>query len=301
MAEGAKTLVIWGRCFRLSLLPTAMADGLAGFAIAGLTEFPMDSKLLLFVCSAGIYHGAMGLNDWADRVKDKTERPERPIPSGALRANSVLSAAIALVTLGVASAFSLDFRLGLWMTGIATLAVAYDLFLRGPLLGPLCLAICRAMHMAAPALWLAPERLMDYWYLPAGYGAYVFSVSRLARLEEKTAEELGSTPSKMIFLQTACFAVPLAAALLKHELSSPLTFTFLATAGAVILVKQTLGSSEWNPARVQASVGTALRLLLVYSAACALTGGGSYGFIAAALILLGYPLAHSLRKVFPPT
>ena len=155
--------------------------------------------------------------------------------------------------------------------------------------------------MAAPALWLAPERLMDYWYLPAGYGAYVFSVSRLARLEEKTAEELGSAPSRMIFLQTACFAVPLAAALLKHELSSPLTFTFLAAAGAVILVKQTLGSSEWNPARVQASVGTALRLLLVYSAACALTGGGSYGFIAAALILLGYPLAHSLRKVFPPT
>ena len=75
----------------------------------------------------------------------------------------------------------------------------------------------------------------------------------------------------------------------------------LALGGAFILLRRSVGSADWTPARVQASVGTALRLLLIYPAACALTGGGTYRFTATALILLGYPIAHSLRKVFPPT
>lgn len=316
-------LVTWGRCLRLSLLPTAMADGLAGFAIAGLSEFPTDEKLLLFASSGCVYHGAMALNDWADRDKDSIERPDRPIPSGKLKAGHVLLLASALISLGLGIAYSLDLRLFALMAAIAATAVAYDLWLRGPLLGPLCLGLCRAMHMAAPIAWLAPDRLQVFWYLPAGYGLYVFTLSRLARLEEQPTEQLGSKPKRLIYLQALSFSLPLLVAALKSEsilqrqlefnaesdlitawpaaLSPLWPISILAIGGAALLIKRSLGSEPWTPARVQASVGTALRLLLIYSAACALTGAGSYRFAAAALILLGYPLAHRLRKVFPPT
>jgi 4-hydroxybenzoate polyprenyltransferase len=316
-------LVTWGRSLRLSLLPTAMADGLAGFAIAGLTEFPTDERLLLFASSACVYHGAMALNDWADRDKDATERPDRPIPSGELKAGHVLLLASALISLGLGIAFSLNLQLFAWMAAIAGTAIAYDLWLRGPVLGPLCLGACRAMHMAAPIAWLAPERLQSFWYLPAGYGLYVFTLSRLARLEEKSPEELGTKPRALISFQALCFATPLLfaatasegaymeslPALAESDAVIPWHATFsllwpislLALGGAALLMKRAVGSPLWDPARVQASVGTALRLLLIYSAACAMTGGGTYRYTAAGLILLGYPLAHSLRKVFPPT
>ena len=297
MAQGVSCLVTWGRSLRLSLLPTALADGLAGFAIAGLTEFPTDEKLLLFASSACVYHGAMALNDWADRDKDAAERPDRPIPSGKLKAGHVLLLASALISLGLGIAFSLDLHLFACMAAIAAAAVAYDLWLRGPLVGPLCLGVCRAMHMAAPVVWLAPERLRAFWYLPVGYGLYVFTLSRLARLEEESAEQLGSKPKRLLYLQALSFSLPLLVA----AFSSLLPISLLAIGGAVLLIKRSVGSKLWTPTRVQASVGTALRLLLVYSAACALTGVGTYRFTAAVLILLGYPLAHSLRKVFPPT
>jgi hypothetical protein len=323
MPQRVSCLVTWGRSLRLSLLPTALADGLAGFAIAGLTKFPTDEKLLLFASSACVYHGAMALNDWADRDKDAIERPDRPIPSGKLKAGHVLLLASALISLGLGIAYSLNLQLFACMAGIAATAVAYDLWLRGPMVGPLCLGICRAMHMAAPIVWLAPERLLDFWYLPAGYGLYVFTLSRLARLEEQPAEHLGSKPKRLLYLQALSFSLPLIVAAFKSDsflqrqleanadrdlitswpagFSSLLPISLLAISGAALLMKRSLGSEPWTPARVQASVGTALRLLLVYSAACALTGMGSYRFAAAVLILLGYPLAHSLRKVFPPT
>ncbi len=323
MAQGVSCLVTWGRSLRLSLLPTALADGLAGFAIAGLTEFPTDEKLLLFASSACVYHGAMALNDWADRDKDAAERPDRPIPSGKLKAGHVLLLASALISLGLGIAFSLDLQLFACMAAISAAAVSYDLWLRGPLLGPLCLGLCRAMHMAAPIVWLAPERLQAFWYLPAGYGLYVFTLSRLARLEEQPAEQLGSRPKRLLYLQALSFSVPLIIAAFASEsflqsqlevnadlnlitpwfagFSSLLPISILAISGAALLLKRSVGSELWTPARVQASVGTALRLLLVYSSACALTGVGTYRFAAAALILLGYPLAHSLRKIFPPT
>ena len=317
------TLVAWGRSLRLSLLPTAMADGLAGFAIAGLSEFPKDERLFLFASSACIYHGAMALNDWADREKDAIDRPDRPIPSGELQSGHVLLLASVLISIGLGLAFSLDQRLFAWMSAIAATAVTYDLWLRGPVIGPLCLGACRAMHMAAPIAWLAPDRLQTFWYLPVGYGLYVFTLSRLARLEEQSAALLGSKPKRLIYLQALSFTLPLLAAAIMSEatfrssleslaannvvmpwpatLSPQWPLTLLALSGAFVLIRRSIGSEEWTPARVQASVGTALRLLLIYSAACAFTGDGTYRFVAIALILLGYPIAHSLRKVFPPT
>src|SRR4051794_10139688 len=63
---------------------TALADVLAGAAVAGE---PWSASLpWLLASTACLYAGGVVLNDVADRTIDAAERPERPIPSGAVRA-----------------------------------------------------------------------------------------------------------------------------------------------------------------------------------------------------------------------
>ena len=71
MARGA--LVTWGRVLRISLWPTAVSDGLAGFALAGLNGCPTGSQWGLFGASMGIYHGAMALNGTLKHARMRIE------------------------------------------------------------------------------------------------------------------------------------------------------------------------------------------------------------------------------------
>ena len=299
MARGA--LVTWGRVLRISLWPTAVSDGLAGLALAGLNGCPTGSQWGLFGASMGIYHGAMALNDWADSQQDASTRPERPIPSGLVDRNAVLAVALTMILGGVAIAASMDLRFGIWMAGIASLAVGYDLWLRGPLLGPLTLGTCRALHMGAPIVLLSHSSLSEHLPLLVGYGVYVFTLSRLAHMEELPAEQLGKKPLFLVLAQATAFATPLLLSLLQDDLRHPWLVLTLAGLGLAVLLRSAFAEKAWPPARVQASVGTALRLLLVYAAAAALTGTGSFAPVAAACILAGYPIAYGLRKLFPPT
>jgi len=298
--RGAKT-VAWGRVLRLSLLPTALADGLAGFALAGVPGSPTIRHCSLLAASACIYHGAMALNDWADCRDDAETRPERPIPSGLISRTATLFAAVALLSAGVIIASLLSMQLGLWMGGIAALAIGYDLWLRGPLLGPLCLGCCRTMNMAAPIVLLAQPELSHHLPILLGYGVYVFTVSRLARLEELPPAELGRTPQLLIYVQASAFALPLLMAAINGATPHPLIVTILASLGFTSLALHAEGRREWSPELVQAAVGRALILLLVYCASAALCGSGTFAPFAAALILAGYPVANGLRRVFPPT
>ena len=301
MANSGGALVAWGRVLRLSLLPTALADGLAGFALAGLDGLPSGSQLGLFGASAGIYHGAMALNDWSDSHEDADARPDRPIPAGLLQRRTVLAVAIGMIAGGVLLASSIHPRLGLWMGAIAALAIGYDLWMRGPFLGPLSLGTCRAMHLAAPIVLLSFHSLEAYWPICIAYGLFVFTLSSLARLETLPTALLGRKPVVLLCVQAAAFCAPLLLAISSGSSRNPWALLILTCFGCYVLLTHALHKGEWTPERVQAAVGAALRLLLVFTAAAALAGAGSFSTTAAVCILAGYPIAHALRKVFPPT
>ena len=59
---------------------TALADVLAGYAVAGLGD--RRALYWLLGATACLYAGGVVLNDVFDRDIDRRERPERPIPSG---------------------------------------------------------------------------------------------------------------------------------------------------------------------------------------------------------------------------
>ena len=294
----------WGRVLRLSLAPTAVADVLAGLVLGFGGALPEAGvALLLVAASLCVYHGGMVLNDWADREIDARSRPRRPLPAGELRPTPTLVVGLALLCLGPALAFLVGILPGFWLLGIALLVLRYDLFLRGPLQGPFLLAACRAgnlgIGLAAAGAFHGSALLL--WSLPFLYGGYVFTVSRMGRLEDAAPGEVDHARARSFLLVAAALLV-LVGCLPPYDAALGARFGAqgLALFGALGLGRAAL-SAEWSAGRVEAAMGIALRRLLVFTAAASCLAGGPQGLWVAAGILCGFPVAWGLRRVFPPS
>jgi 4-hydroxybenzoate polyprenyltransferase len=295
----------WGRLLRLSLAPTAAADVAAG-AVAGAGAWPAGSVFLLMLASLAVYHGGMALNDWADRGEDRALRPDRPIPSGAVRPAAALAAGLALLLLGPAIACAVSRTSAAVLLGVSVIACAYDLRLRGPAIGPALLATCRAGNLSAGIVFGAGAALEPRMLAPAAaYGAYVFAVSSLGRLEDAPAAVLASArPSaQLTFAGLILAASPLAGlASRSTESASLLAALVLALAGSAgLFARARRKAPPWSGPEVTRATGLGLRRLLVFTAALSVATGGREGAIVAAAILAGYPVSYVLRGVFPPS
>jgi len=287
----------WGRLLRLSLAPTAAADIAAG-AVAGAGAWPWSHParggvLGLMLASLAVYHGGMALNDWADREGDRPLRPDRPIPSGAVRPAAALCVGVALLLLGPLLASSVSAPAAGVLLAVAATAFVYDVGPRGPTLGPLLLATCRAGNLTAGIVYGAGI-----------YGAYVFAVSSLGRLEDAPESVLRSSrPAVQLAVAALLLAASPAAALVRRPIETwnLLAAFALACFGAVGLNARARRSGIWSDAEVTRATGLGLRRLLVFSAALALATGGREGVVVAAAILAGYPISYALRGVFPPS
>ena len=301
------------RLVRISLAPSAVADPLVGLVLGGAGAWPAGARApALVAASLGVYHGAMALNDWADREADRRARPERPLPRGEVAPAVALALGAGLVLAGVGAAFAVAPRVGLLLALVASLAVLYDLAGRGPLVGPLLLGACRAGNLAAGMLAAtgasgAAELPARAWLVPGLYGAYVWAVSRLARLEdEEDPRPLGERPRSLVLTALAALGlVPAATWLLPGgpSASGAGAAALVVAAAALGPARAALRTSAWSRADVGRLTGMLLRRLLAFgSAAALLTLEGGRASLAVGLgVLAGYPLSWALRRAFPPT
>lgn len=292
----------WGRLLRLSLAATAVADLLAGASLAGLTLERPAQVAALIAASLCVYHGGMALNDWADREVDARLRADRPIPAGAISSGAALAVALLLLSSGVAFAALVSGAAALAAGVLALTAAGYDLFGRGPWLGPFLLGACRAGNLALPLLSFDLDGLPSWAAAPLLYGAYVFAVSRLGRLEDaEEALDDGRTPRRRLaWAATLLALVPLV----------PLESATLVGRGVALALTLPAGWTLWRAARevdawsqgeVERCMGLSLRRLLLVSAGLAALPGSAPALASSAVILMGFPLAHALRRVFPPS
>jgi len=320
----------WGRLFRLSLAPSAAADIAAGIVLAAGVWPSGFRAVALMLASLCVYHGGMALNDWADRETDLRARPDRPIPSGRVRASSALAAAMLLLVAGPTLALVADPASALVLAAVSLAAVVYDVSARGPWIGPLLLAACRAGNLSAGMIYGARCRVeapgsfapgsfavdalgadrTTLVALAAAYALYVFFVSRLGRLEDIESEStLGRAPSLYLAGASLMLLAPAIAALVRvmhAELAQREAgiacagAAFVAIWGSGPLAARAWKTRAWRKLDVLRAMGLALRRLLVFSAGTALIAG-SAGWIVAAAILCGYPISYLLRGVFPPS
>jgi len=305
-----RSALAWARLTRVSLAPTAIADVVAG-AVLGAGRWPGLDVLWVALGSACIYHGGMILNDWADQVHDQATRPDRPLAAGAVRPSVALVVAWIAIAAGPLIALAAGREPSGLLVAAGAGAVVYDLWGRGPLLGPFLLGSCRALNLGA-GFAVAATNPVGFAPLPAVvvaapllYGAYVFTVSRLGRLEDGEDDApLGRRPSALLGIAAvwlvaagglAFFASP------RADSYGPWPSLALAAIGALGLVQLALGTREWTAPLVGRAMGQALRRLLLFTAVLALAAQGTSGLLVAAGILGGYAVSHVLGRWFPPS
>lgn len=172
-------MIAYLRLVRVGLLLSPAADVTAGMALAGVPwSLAAVRAVLASVC---VYAAGMVLNDHADRALDAVHRPERPIPSGAVRPGSALALGVVLLVAGVALS-----PMPVWHLGLATLVVAYDYFLkRWAPVAAATMGSLRGLNLLSGAVVLgaAPPDVLVHAAL--AYFVYIAAVTLLGVLEDE--------------------------------------------------------------------------------------------------------------------
>lgn len=173
---------------------TALADILAGTAVAGawqaeawptLNPQPgMATDLLwLLLATAGLYGGGVVLNDYFDAELDKTERPERPIPSGQVSRSGAGIWGLFWLIAGVGAAFLAGRVSGGLAAALAVLVLTYDKWAKHhTMLGPVNMGLCRGLNLLL-GISILPGQLPDNVLLAGIPLMYIGAITLISRGE----------------------------------------------------------------------------------------------------------------------
>ncbi len=180
------------RLLRLPTVFTALADIFLGFLLTHLTFVNEETVALhasfLWLClaSAGIYLAGMVFNDFFDRLIDAVERPDRPIPSGAVSAAVAFRLAAALMLIGVVAAGCVGVPSLIVASALCMLVLGYDGGLKKTPIGPLVMGGCRFGNvlLGASAVSSIGEVLAQpQLFVALGLGIYIGGVTLFAKQE----------------------------------------------------------------------------------------------------------------------
>lgn len=193
---------------RLPNVFTAMGDVAMGFLFIKPLASPWDPWLdswtlaLLMVASSLLYIAGVVLNDVFDLEIDRTERPERPLPSGRVSLWAarwlgwkllVLGMLLGIggVSVGTGGGFlSGHFGSGMVAPLLAACIVIYDAWLKRTPVGPVAMGGCRALNVVLGMSALGVPLPADCWLVAGSIGVYVAGVTWFARREADTSSRL---------------------------------------------------------------------------------------------------------------
>lgn len=276
--------------------------GLPGWIAVGITA----TSLLLYLAG-------MVLNDVFDAEVDRSERPERPIPSGRVSLGAARRLGWSLLIAGVALGWIISRQtptaapgvISWWLAGFI---LAYDVGLKRTALGPMVMGACRFANVLL-GLSVASETVrwgglpMDQNITPAiGMAIYVWGVSWFARSE--------AIQSRRGILTVASLGAMLGLALIASmPYSDPTARAELAiqpwgwgilwiVVAGLILRRMVVAIVQPSPQHVQRAVANAILSIIVIDAAICL--GFASPFWACAVLALLAP-AMLLAQLFKVT
>jgi 4-hydroxybenzoate polyprenyltransferase len=272
---------------------TAMADVLAGFAVAGLMG--VEKLPWLLVSALALYGGGVTMNDFFDRRLDAVERPERPIPSGRATALSAGLLGCGLLALGIAFAFQSSAASGAIAIAVAALAVLYDAAGKHvAFVGPVLMGSCRGLDLLL-GMSANPAVLPVRWYAAIVSLIYIAGVTLLS-----TGEVHGGTRAKSWLSSTLLAAAAIGAMLM----ASASTVRLAGAALMVALLAWRVGPAFYKAcaqpgaAEIRSAIKAGVMSLVFLDAAIA----AAYVSLWYALGLVGLILLVSrLARLFPVT
>jgi hypothetical protein len=149
----------WLQLFRVPNLLTVPGDPLAGFLLAtgGRLDERVVPAVLACIC---LYLAGLVMNDLADHKEDAAERPNRPLPSGAVPRAAAIIVTGNLIIFGLGFAAVAGPPVALMAVGVLLGVILYDfLTKRIAVVGAITMGACRGMSvLVGAAAGLGPDR-----------------------------------------------------------------------------------------------------------------------------------------------
>lgn len=197
----------WLQLCRLPALFSAWADIILGTLLATpllpivqgspdkiLYKVVLDANFFLLLgASSGLYLSGMVLNDYFDRELDQIERPERPIPSGAISAREASIFGLILMGIGIFLATLVHQESGLIGSILALTILAYNGLTKSTHAGPFVMGACRGLNvlLGASANGQIGNLISSPLVLaPLGLAVYITGVTFFARQESGARNKL---------------------------------------------------------------------------------------------------------------
>lgn len=275
------------RLMRPPNLPTAAADIVAGFALAGGGASATLGVLAL--SSVCLYAGGVVLNDAADAELDRIERPERPIPRGLVSQAEAYLFAAALLGCGIALAGTLGIESLSIALGIALLAACYDLLgKRLPFEGFYLMAGCRALNLLL-GMSAVPGAVLPnagYCLVPLIY------VSALSLVSQQEVRGGGSLRASI----AAAVVAAIGLGLWLRAAYPPAALPFAALFVAYVAPGFARAGRSSHAANVRAAVKRAvIGIALLDASLCAASGDPAFALLAASFMPLSFLLAKRFQ------
>ena len=285
------------RLMRPANIVTSVADVLAGIAISGyFLTFETDYLPVLMLCisTIGLYGGGIVFNDVFDADLDKIERPERAIPSGAVKLNEAIFLGAFLLLSGIAAAFTIAALSGIIAILITFFALLYNKYAKHhSFLGPLNMGLCRGLNLLLGVSIIA-SALHEWYFLGLIPLIYIFSITMISQ-----GEVHGSNRNKLYagaFLYLLVISSMLYLSFNKGQLIIALffiiPFAWMIFRPLFIAIKEPLGKN------IGKAVKAGVISLILMDAAWSAVFGSPVAAICIALLL---PLSLWLAKRFAVT
>jgi UbiA prenyltransferase family len=179
----------WLGLARISNTPTVVSNTVAGAVLASVAA-GAGTVAVVALAMALFYTAGMILNDVLDLGVDRRERPERPLPSGAVALRSAVVAVVALFVAGAALLLAAGVEPFLAGLGLIALIVLYDAWHKGNALSPVLMGGCRALVYVIAALAVVGSVAWEVWGAAGLLLIYVVGLTAVAK-----AEATGRSPA----------------------------------------------------------------------------------------------------------
>ncbi len=282
---------------RVSNLPTVWTNGLTGLVLGSGTL--LDARTLpLLIALSLFYVAGMYLNDAFDAEIDQKERPERPIPSGAIDLRTVFAASFVMFMVGLCLltwiGFVAENGTGGWpsVAGLVLIIsiVAYDWHHKDNPFSPYIMGVCRMLvYVTAGLCFLVPP---SAWLLLAAVLLFSYLIGLTYIAKQENQSEIDSLQPALLFAPPLLYGI--------YMLFTNISFTLVVALLALIVV---VAIAMWMLSRrLPGDIGLAVSVLI--AGICLLDAlflASAGEAILAWWAIAGFGLTLLLQRVIPGT
>lgn len=276
---------------------TSVADVLAGIAISGFLanqSFQIQNLipiLLLCFSTIGLYGGGVVFNDVFDTSLDKTERPERPIPSGLITISEAAALGSIMLVAGITAAFFTSYTSGIIAFLIAMSALVYNKWGKHySFLGPINMGLCRGLNLLL-GISIVPSAVNNWWFLAVVPIIYIASITMISR------GEVHGGSRNTLYIAALFYSIVIILILYFALIKGSVLFSLVFLLPFAWMIFNPLLKAIKEPAgkNIGKAVKAGVLALILMNAAWAAAFGALY---LALVIILLLPLSLKLGKIF---